>query len=70
VSFYDSLDANSWVSVGRTLDASILSDDYGKDRGFTGAFVGLACQDLTEARREADFDWFEYIEDPDEERLI
>jgi xylan 1,4-beta-xylosidase len=28
--------------------------------GFTGAFVGLACQDLSGARLHADFDSFSY----------
>ena len=29
---------------------------------FTGAFVGMACQDLAGTARPADFDWFEYRE--------
>ena len=29
---------------------------------FTGAFVGMACQDMSGAGRHADFDWFEYRE--------
>jgi xylan 1,4-beta-xylosidase len=36
---------------------------------YTGAFVGMACQDLAGAARAADFDWFEcrereYLADP------
>ena len=31
---------------------------------FTGAFVGMACQDMSGARCPADFDWFEYGERP------
>jgi xylan 1,4-beta-xylosidase len=45
---------------GGVFDARILSDEY--CRGFTGAFIGICCQDLTGARRHADFDWFEYEE--------
>ena len=29
---------------------------------FTGAFVGMACQDMAGTARPADFDWFEYRE--------
>jgi xylan 1,4-beta-xylosidase len=29
---------------------------------FTGAFVGMACQDMSGVGRHADFDWFEYRE--------
>jgi xylan 1,4-beta-xylosidase len=50
-----------WQPVGPELDATQLSDEYVRGWGFTGAFVGLCCQDLwTTAGRRADFDWFEY----------
>ena len=64
--FYFRLDGTDWVEVGPVLDGSKLSDDYvreGSDRyrpAFTGAFVGLCCQDLTGVRKHADFNWFEY----------
>ncbi len=29
---------------------------------FTGAFVGMACQDMSGTARAADFDYFEYRE--------
>ncbi len=54
-----SLDGEAWTPIGGELDASILSDDYGSDWGFTGAFFGLACQDLTGRRKAADFDFFD-----------
>lgn len=63
LAFFYSLDGESWQMVGQSLDSSILSDDYGVNWGFTGAFVGLACQDLSGRRKAADFDFFEYIED-------
>jgi xylan 1,4-beta-xylosidase len=48
--------------IGEVFDASILSDEHCQEGSFTGAFVGLCCQDLTGGRRHADFDWFEYEE--------
>ncbi|MES2673669.1 MAG: glycoside hydrolase family 43 protein [Pseudomonadota bacterium] len=59
---------DSWTSFGPLLDASILSDDYVRDGGhqyraaFTGAFIGLNCQDLSGDKIIADFDWFSYEE--------
>ena len=66
--FYFSEKENAWHKIGRVLDGSILSDDYVTNEGhryraaFTGAFVGLCCQDLTGQKMHADFDWFEYKE--------
>jgi len=66
--FYYATKANEWQKIGDCLDGSILSDDYvrdGSDRyrpAFTGAFVGLCCQDLSGRKQYADFDWFEYKE--------
>ena len=54
-----SLDGSSYHKVGEVLDASILSDDHGDHWGFTGTFIGLACQDLTGNRRVADFSFLE-----------
>ena len=46
------------------LDASILSDEAGPplNPNFTGAFVGMCCQDLAGTRRPADFEYFDYRE--------
>ena len=66
--FWYSSDSESWIKIGPVLDGSILSDDYVRDEknwyrpAFTGAFVGLCCQDLTGQGLHADFDWFEYKE--------
>jgi xylan 1,4-beta-xylosidase len=60
--FYYSGDGEDWTSIGPVLDYSILSDEYGREGRFTGAFVGLCCQDLNGTRKAADFDYFEYIE--------
>jgi len=59
---------SEWQKIGPVLDSSILSDEYvegfpGPFRPcFTGAFVGLCCQDLSGRGLHADFDWFEYRE--------
>lgn len=44
------------------IDARKISDEYTKDGGFTGAFVGMCCQDLENAKEYADFHFFEYRE--------
>lgn len=53
-----------WKEIGPKLDASLLSDEAGKGENgnFTGAFVGVACQDISGRRRPADFDFFSYRE--------
>ena len=55
--------ARKWTRLG-PLDASILSDEASAPGtpNFTGAFVGVCCQDLGGTRRHADFDYFEYRE--------
>jgi len=64
--FYYAAKANDWQKIGDVLDSSILSDDYVREGStryrpaFTGAFVGLCCQDLSGRNQPADFDWFEY----------
>ena len=58
--FSTSPDGKAWQAVGPVLDASKLSDDYGTGLHFTGAFVGLSCQDLKDHALRADFDYFEY----------
>jgi xylan 1,4-beta-xylosidase len=60
--FYRSEDGQEWFPVWDQLDASILSDEHAVPIGFTGNFVGMACQDLTGSGKSADFDWFEYRE--------
>lgn len=60
ISFYYSPDGETWTAAGWEQDASILSDEHAVPCGFTGNYVGMACQDLAGTRRHADFDWFEY----------
>jgi xylan 1,4-beta-xylosidase len=55
---------NDWCWLPQQFDASILSDEATAPGlpNFTGAFVGMACQDLAGTSRPADFDFFEYRE--------
>lgn len=54
----------AWNWLPEQFDASILSDEASApgQPNFTGAFVGMACQDLSGAGLHADFDWFSYRE--------
>lgn len=59
--FYYSTNERQWIKIGPELDASILSDEYGLENGkgwFTGAFIGMCCQDLSGQGKPADFDYF------------
>lgn len=58
--FLCSEDGENYTQVGESFDASILSDDYAY--GFTGAMIGMACQDLQLHRHHADFKSFIYSE--------
>jgi xylan 1,4-beta-xylosidase len=53
-----------WNWLPELFDASILSDEATAPGApnFTGAFVGMACQDMSGAAHPADFDFFEYRE--------
>lgn len=68
IQFYYATMLGQWQKIGGLLDGSILSDDYIREGGeryrpaFTGAFVGLCCQDLSGQQRYADFDWWSYEE--------
>lgn len=56
--------SGDWRWLPQQFDASILSDEATTPGfpSFTGAFVGMACQDMAGAARHADFDYFEYQE--------
>lgn len=61
--FFYSLDNKDWNQVGGYVEYSKLSDEYFKERKierFTGAFVGMCCQDFTGGHIPADFDFFIY----------
>lgn len=55
-------DGADWRQVGPTFDAGKLSDDYCGGLGFTGTFICLCAQDLSDRSWHADFDYFEYRE--------
>ena len=57
-------EGQDWHWLPEQFDASILSDEAGAPGtpNFTGAFVGMCCQDLAGACRPADFDYFDYEE--------
>ncbi len=58
------VEGEEWVWLPQSFDASILSDEATAPGlpNFTGAFVGMACQDIAGTGRPADFDYFEYRE--------
>jgi xylan 1,4-beta-xylosidase len=53
---------NDWRGLPDELDASILSDEASLPGlpNFTGAFVGMACQDMSGRATPADFAFFRY----------
>ena len=55
---------HDWRWLPEQFDASILSDEATApgQPNFTGAFVGVACQDMAGTALPADFDFFEYTE--------
>jgi xylan 1,4-beta-xylosidase len=64
IQFSYAIDGHNWKKIGPIIDGSILSDDYVRDEtnryrpAFTGAFIGMCCQDLSGNRKHADFkDW-------------
>lgn len=54
----------AWRWLPQQFDASILSDEClaPGQAHFTGAFVGMACQDLAGTGQTADFDYLDYEE--------
>ncbi|MDQ2695609.1 MAG: glycoside hydrolase family 43 protein [Pseudomonadota bacterium] len=69
--FAYSLDGNAWTRIPYKLDMGVVTDEAGiRPHGhFTGAFVGMCCQDITGRRTAADFDFFEYRERAYHDRL-
>ena len=55
-------DGIEWQDLPATLDQSLLSDEAGMEGAeqFTGAFVGVCCNDLAGTRKHADFDYLRY----------
>ncbi|MCK1996995.1 glycoside hydrolase family 43 protein [Psychrobacillus psychrodurans] len=58
-----SFDGENWTLIPIKLASHKLSDDYIQGGGFfTGAFVGMQCQDTSGQSLPADFDYFIYKE--------
>ncbi|WP_226527463.1 hypothetical protein [Metabacillus niabensis] len=55
-----SLDVLSFEKIGPEIEDSSLSDEACEQGWFTGAMVGICCQDMTGDAIAADFDWFKY----------
>ena len=66
--FHFKQDGQDWQAIGPALDTAMLSDEFAtrfingfaNSFGFTGNFIGIACQDLAGTRATADFDYFTY----------
>jgi xylan 1,4-beta-xylosidase len=61
--FYYALEGQELQPIGEVYDASLLSDECGvngEHGSFTGAFVGVAANDLNGSALPADFDYFVY----------
>ncbi|WP_371187907.1 glycoside hydrolase family 43 protein [Thalassotalea maritima] len=59
------VDGEDWHKLPFPLDYSVLSDEVGEgggDANFTGAFVGICCQDLSGQQHPAYFKYFDYQE--------
>jgi xylan 1,4-beta-xylosidase len=60
------VEGQAWTWFPQIFDASILSDEATAPSlpNFTGAFVGMCCQDMSGSAMPADFDYFEYRDRP------
>ncbi|SDK02348.1 glycoside hydrolase family 43 protein [Sediminibacillus albus] len=62
LTFYYSLNRETWESAGGEIDISHLADDAAELNSlrFTGTFVGICVQDLSGSKEHADFSYFHY----------
>ncbi len=61
-SYSYSFDGHKWETLPYQLASWKLSDDYNIGKGFfTGAFVGLHCEDISHQSCFADFDYLHYV---------
>lgn len=63
IQFYYGYNEDKLQPIGPEMDCSFLSDEACKEGWFTGAMVGICCQDMTGFKKHADFDWFQYKAD-------
>lgn len=59
ITFSYRLEGSGWQTIAENIDGSFMSDEACTEGWFTGAMVGICCQDLTGFGKYADFDWFE-----------
>ena len=71
--FSYSEDGKIWTKIPAKFDTYKLSDDYiakpflgPTGSAFTGAFVGVHCNDMTGMRKPATFEYFKYQENRQE----
>lgn len=62
VQFYYGYDENEMQKTGPLINAGFLSDEACDEGWFTGAMIGICCQDLSGFGKHADFDYFEVRE--------
>ncbi len=60
--FFYSTDGKMFEKAGVAFDATKLSDEYNRPLAFTGPYVGMACQDFSDSKKTADFEYFRYTE--------
>lgn len=60
-----SYDNEVYETIGKVFDTTKFSDEYCAYGEFTGTMVGLTCADRVKRRHYADFDFFEYLADPE-----
>ncbi len=53
-------DGENFVRIGSVYETSRFSDEYSCFGEFTGAFVGIGCEDRMLRTKYADFDFFDY----------
>ena len=59
VQFYYGYSEKELWKIGPVIKAGFLSDEACDEGWFTGAMLGICCQDLTGFGKYADFDYFE-----------
>lgn len=62
LNFFYSMNGAEYHPVGETLDMKMLSDERIEGNGFTGAMVGVSCQDLEGSGIKAGFVTLDYQE--------
>lgn len=59
--FSSSFDGKKYIDFPDVINSEMVCDEYETPMGFTGAFVGMSCQDLQYKKIHADFKYFKYM---------